>query len=313
MNRNVILITLCVLIGAAALPATAPAEKGRTLGGYRFVPMSNIQDPFIVTSFRNYTGIATASDVEFPIVEVPTDPPTTILRLNGNFLFVVADFRFGYAIHPRVMLGIAGTGASRIGTSGQALISQGVTAVKTVNLGGLVELWRNDRFLVSALLDVGYTDGIVIDFIKFVEEIVDGNVEDPSIVRPIDGGTVDGGLSAAVALNEWAGITGLGKIGAADVEGMSDELRWLFAISGSVDFGQRGNAPVGLTLSFEADRLKPGTMGTSTSLGVGVGVFYTGREDLNLGVEIRGSRLPLQDWDTTVYPMSYGLSLAYFF
>jgi len=312
MTRRVLSILLFALIGSIAVSGPAVAEKGRTLGGYRFIPVTNIQDPFIVTSFRNFTGIATASDVEFPIVEIPTDPPT-VLQLNGNFLFVVAEFRFGYAIHPRVMLGIAGAGASRIGTSGQALISQGVTAIKSIDIGGLVELWRNDRFLVSALLDVGYTDGIVIDFIKFVEEILDGNVEDPSIIRPVDGGTVDGGLSAAVALNEWAGITGLGQIGAADVEGLSDELRWLFAIAGSVDFGQRGNAPVGLALSFEADRLKPGTMGTSTSLGMGLGVFYTGREDLNLGVEIKGSRLPLQDWDTTVYPMSYGLALAYFF
>ena len=70
---------------------------------------------------------------------------------------------------------------------------------------------------------------------------------------------------------------------------------------------------MGLALAFDADRLKPGTMGTTTSVGFGLGVYYTGREDLNLGIEIRGSRLPLQNWDTVAYPMSYGLSMFYFF
>ncbi len=313
MNRSFLITTLCVVIVMSAFPRTTMAEKGRTLGGYRFVPVSNVLDPFIVTSFDSYTGIATASDVEFPIIVIPTEPPDTLLALNGNFLFVVAHFTFSYAIHPRLMLSIDGGGASRIGTSGQALISQGVTALKTVGVGATVELWRNDRFLVSGILDFGFVDGIVIDFIKFVDEIIGGNVENPSIISVVDGGTVDGGFSAALALNEWAGITGTGQIGAADVEGISDELRWRFTAAGSVDFGQRGNAPVGLALAFDADRLKPGTMGTTTSVGFGLGVYYTGREDLNLGIEIRGSRLPLQNWDTVAYPMSYGLALAYFF
>jgi hypothetical protein len=314
MKRSILsIIAWCVLVGALAIPGPAMAEKGRTLGGYRFVPMSNIKDPFIVTRFDSYTGIATASDVEFPVIVIPTEPPDTLLSLNGNFLFVVAQFNFSYAVHPRVMLSLDAGGASRVGTSGQALISQGVTALKVVGVGAVVELWRNDRFLVSGMLDVGFADGIVIDFIQFVEEILDGNVENPSIINEIDGGTVDGGFSAALALNEWAGITGTGQIGAADVEGISDELRWRVTVAGSVDFGQRGNAPVSLALEFDADRLKPGTMGTSTSVGLGLGVYYTGREDLNLGVEIRGSRLPLQNWDTVAYPKSYGLAVIYFF
>jgi len=313
MKRSLLMITLCVVIVMSAFPRTAMAEKGRTLGGYRFVPVSNINDPFIVTRFDSYTGIATASDVDFPVIVIPTEPPDTLLSLNGNFLFVVAHFDFSYAVHPRVMLSLDAGGASRVGTSGQALISQGVTALKIVGVGATVELWRNDRFLVSGMLDFGFADGIVIDFVKFVEEIIEGNVENPSIIRVVDGGTVDGGFSAALALNEWAGITGAGQIGAADVEGISDELRWRVIVAGSVDFGQRGNAPVGLALEFDADRLKPGTMGTDTSLGLGLGVYYTGREDLNLGVEIRGARLPLQNWDTVAYPMSYGLAMVYFF
>ena len=116
MKRSFLMMTLCVVIVMSAFPRTTMAEKGRTLGGYRFVPMSNIKDPFIVTRFDSYTGIATASDVEFPVIVIPTEPPDTLLSLNGNFLFVVARCDFSYAVHPRVMLRLDARSKKRVTT-----------------------------------------------------------------------------------------------------------------------------------------------------------------------------------------------------
>jgi hypothetical protein len=308
-----ILLVLCVAIAVSARPTVSKAEKGRTLGDYRFIPVSKIEAPFITTHFRNFTGIAFASDVNFPIIVIPDNPPDTLLALNGDFLFVVANFEYQHAVHPRVALHLAAGGASRVGISSEALLSQGVTALTSGQLGAVVELWRNESVLLSAAADLGYVNGLVIDFIQFAKDIIDGNTRNASLVREDNGARGDAGLRVAWAWNQWSGLTGVGQVGFADLGSLSDEVLWRFAASGSADFGQRGNAPVGVQLSLDVDHLKPQTADVKTAIGVGVGVYYTGREDLNLGLEIDWTRWPLQDWDTVVYPVALGMALRYFF
>jgi len=180
-------------------------------------------------------------------------------------------------------------------------------------LGAVVELWRNERVLLSAAADLGYVNGLVIDFVQFAEDIIDGNIENASLVKEDGGTTGDAGIRVAWAWNQWSGLTGLGHVGFANIGSLSDDVLWRFAASGSADFGQRGNAPVGVQLSVDVDRLKPQAADVKTAFGVGAGVYYTGREDLNLGLEVDWSRWPLQDWDTVVYPVSFGVALRYFF
>jgi hypothetical protein len=306
------ILWLCVAAAYLA-PAGAGAEEGRTLGGYRFVPSSFVEDPFITTHFDNYTGLAIASNVEFPILVIPTEPPTTLLELNGDFLFVVANFEYQHAVHPRVALHVAGGGASRVGTSGQALLSQGVTAIYNAQLGAIVELWRNDTVLLSASADAGYANGLVVDFVQFAIDIISENYMNASLVKVDDGAAANAALRAAWALNSWTGLLGIGQVGISNIGNASDEALWRFATAGSFDFGQRGNAPVGLQLSLDVDRLKPQAANIKTSVGIGFGVYYTGREDFNIGFEFQVARWPLENWDTVAYPTSSGLSLRYYF
>jgi len=291
----------------------ASAETGRTLGDYRFIPVTKIEDPFITTHFRSFTGISFASDVNFPIIVIPDNPPDTLLALSGDFLFVVANFDYQHAVHPRVAIHIMGGGASRVGINSEALLSQGVTALTSFQVGAAVELWRNNRVLLTGAVDVGFAEGVVIDFVQYVQDILIGDYLNASIVKEESGGTADASLRAAWALNQWAGILALGQVGYADIGSLSDDTRWRFAANGSVDFGQRGDYPIGVQLSFDVDRLRPQTADVTTAVGIGFGVYYTGREDLNLGLEMEWSRWPLQGWDTVAYPMSYGLALRYYF
>lgn len=302
-----------MLVVLAVTSDISIAEKGRTLGGYRFIPVTQIEDPFITTHFRNYTGLSVASDIEFPILVIPATPPDTLLTLSGDFVFVVASFQYQHAVHSRVAVRLTGRGASRVGKSSQALLSQGVTVLTDFDLGILVELWRKDSALMSAGADFGYVNGLAIDFVRFVEDVIDGNYKYASLVREDDGARGSANLRAAWALNRWAGLSGMGQIGFVDIGTLSNETRWRIAASGSVDFGQRGNAPVGLQLSVDVDRFTPQAADVQTAVGVGFGVYYTGREDLNLGLEAQWSRWPLHGWDTVAYPASYGLALRYFF
>ena len=68
-------LLLCVLTVLWLVPAASLAQEGRTLGGYRFIPVSFVADPFITRHFRNATGIATASNVDIPIIIIERTPP----------------------------------------------------------------------------------------------------------------------------------------------------------------------------------------------------------------------------------------------
>jgi hypothetical protein len=314
MSRNWALILVAAALAASALPCASPAETGRTLGGYRFIPVSNTEEPFIVTRFSNYTGLASASGLEFPLLVIEDDPPDTLLALSGNFLFVVAKFEYQHAVHPRVAVRLAGGGLARVGTSASALLSQGVTTLMTIQTGGLFELWRNDSVLLSAFADVGYLDGLVIDFVQFAEDVIDGNTKNASLVVSGAGGFVAGGLRTAWAWSEWSGLTAYGQVGYYNIdEFTTDDAHLRLGAMAGFDFGQRGGSPVGVTLNFDVDRLTPQAFEGETALALGLGVHYTGREDLNLGLETQVSRLPLRDWDEIAYPISFGLALNYYF
>jgi hypothetical protein len=298
----------------SVIPTAAPAETGRTLGDYRFVPVQGTDAPFITTHFRNYTGLAWASNLELPLLIIDTEPPDTLISLSGNFVFVVAQFEFQKAVHPRVAIKLAGGGLARVGTSASALLSQGVTTLIDARLGGLFELWRNDTVLLSAFADVGYVDGLAIDFVQFTEDVIDGNYENASLVVTGAGGVVIGGLRTAWALNSWSGIIAYGQAGYYNVEGFAvEDASWRLGGAASVDFGQRGNAPVGLSFNVDADKLTPQAFEGETAVAIGAGVHYTGREDLNLGIEMHVNRLPLAEWDEIAYPVSVGLAFNYFF
>jgi hypothetical protein len=303
------------LMGVALvlIPGPSMGAEGRTLGGYRFIPASKVEDPFITHHFRNSTGVSIASNVDVPIIIINTTPPDTLLSLNGNLLFVGANFGYQHVVHPRVAVHVFAGALSRIGTSGQALLSQGVTALTSSGLGTTVELWRNERVLLSGLLNVGHGQALVVNLVKFAEDVIESGPENASILTTDEGGTIDGGLALAWAPNPWSGVTAFGQIGYSRIETRDDDLLWRLAGTGSVDFGQRDQAPVGLLLTVDIDRLKPKSVAGGTAVAIGGGIFYTGREDINLGLEIHWMRFTQFARDVTIHPMSFDLVLRYYF
>ncbi len=312
-KRNVVWVTLLVAMVCLLAPAITSSETGRTLGGYQFVPSPMVEDPFINTYFRSYTGLSIALDVDFPLLIIEDTPPDTLLALNGNFVFVTAEFDYQHVVHPRVALFIAGQGASRVGTTGEALLSQGVTVLTGCRGGAVVELWRGDNIMLSGMATGGYATTFIVDFAGFAEDVLAGNIENASIIRGVEGGTFDAGLVSAWAFNEWSGIHGLGQVGWAGGQFESDNTRWRLAANANLDFGQRGGTPVGLQLGFDLNSLLPQSSADDAVLNIGGGVYYTGRDDFNLGLDVRWTQIPLEDWDFDLKPISFGIALRYFF
>jgi hypothetical protein len=296
-------------VSLLAAPAVTQELQGRTLGGYRFVPSNLVGDPFITTHFRNATGFAAALDVTLPLLVIEQD---TLLALKGNVMFVQLAFEYQHAANDRVAFRFTGKGASRLGTDLQSLLSQGVQGVTGFEAGSMVRVWNNDRVLVSGTGEIAFGNTFRIDFAKFAEDVINGNLARASIVRKDDGVVVSIGTRAAWAIASWAGIH-------TDLQGgyrntvFEEDFIGFAGITGGVDFAQRGNAPVGLLGSFAFSNLAFVGDEVGAAFTTGLEVIYTGREDFALGLQGSYTRTPLKDPDVTLHAKALNLTARYFF
>ena len=307
-----LLFLLAVLTLAA--PAGANASDGRELGGYRFIPTPQVRDPFMTTHFRTATGVSIAAGVDLPLLIVPSEPPDTLLSLKGDYVFIITELEYQYAFNDRWTLRGGAFGASRVGTTGQSLVSQGLSATWGFEMGSTIRLWNNDKWQFAGLVDLRQAKVLVIDLIGYVADIVDGNGEAPSLVQFEDRTTGTAGVSAAWAINEWSGATGYVEFGGSYGDISEQNAHWETGYAYTMDFGQRGQRNIGLagTLDFiSIPSLHSSDFELVTN--VGVGVFYTGRDDFNVGAQVQWSKVPLELADVDAAPITIEAVLRYFF
>ena len=251
---SIALLTVTLLVGTilAGLTPTAAAQQpeGRTLGGYSFVPSSRVADPFITTHFRNATGLGMASNVLVPILVVDEPPPAepdTLLELSGNLVYVLVDFEYQQRLGNRVAVRLSGGGGSRLGTGVESMLSQGVSVVTNFLAGTTVRLWSSDKFMVSGVFDVGYGSSLRIDLLGWAEQIIEEGIDtDASITTVDDGVVLDGGARVAWAPKPHYGFTGLVQLGYSSALRNDSRVDGEVALTGSIDFAQKGGAPIGL-------------------------------------------------------------------
>jgi hypothetical protein len=188
-----------------------------------------------------------------------------------------------------------------------------VTALGEWKLGGLYELWRNDRALVSADASIGHGSVLSIDLVRFAEDILDGNFTDPSLVGTDAGTSYDVGLRGALATSGWTGFTADAGLGVNDFGASDGEVRWRAAAAFSMDWGQRGAAPVGAIIKGGISRLSTESFDADANRSLGLSVYYTGREDFQLGLVGSWSHLALRDLGTSMNIKTYQFTLRYFF
>jgi len=308
-----------LLLAASVFPAAAGspehANAQRTLGGHIFLPSSTVSDPFINSFFRSATGLSVASDIELPVIIIDDSGGNsdTLFSLNGDLLFLNVGLELQSAIGERWALSFAGFGASRIGTSGASMLSQGVTAIFGGDLGVVFKLWQNDRAMVSLDAKVGYLSGLAVSVGEFLEAWLVQGATTASLVTTDGGTNFTVGARTAWAANQWIGIKAAGLVGSSALDVGDDDLIWRLGVAADFDFKQKGSTPIGIVGSFELDGLRLSSVPVGTAVGGGLGVFYTGEERFVIGVEVGVTKIPYKDPSVNAYPVAFRLALRYFF
>ena len=334
MHVRTALIALAVVatarVAAAQVPTSVPAPQpqasapapsaqnaeGRTLAGHTFIPSAVVPGALVTTSFGSFLLLAVGSASGTLQVGDRTFDGT--YHYAGVGALLGYEYGFGEHVSARFTIdesmysGIDGPSAITVGTKFQAGGS----------LGATVSFQPVDSLRVGVLLDAGTTPGLALTIGLGIKSLIDRcnagdcTVGDTDKILGLNNVTY---AKPALAVN-WAPWKPLG---------ITANLAWEYAsqkrndgdftgsatfmgIAADLDLRHLWGVPIGLQLV--------GTYATAfsgTNIGgvaqVGGGIFYTGRENLSLGLQAVARRFKIQpDLDFTWGGNLATIGLRYF-
>ena len=312
------LLSVVTMAAFAQFTAAQDRPNSRSLNGHSFLISSTVGDPFLGTHFRTLTAGGRALGLEVPVYDLDGNE---IATLNGNIAFFLLGFGYQQHLAKWIAIGASFTGAARLGTNHVSLLAEGATAVYGGSIGAKLRLVETRNFFFSALVEGRSNSLYAISPLTFAQKVIEtGGVDSTTqLLRSGDNWRVIGGLRAAYAIAPWIGLTGLAEFGPAtrffeNEEGERNARQLNLGGTASVDLKPGVGVPIGFVGSVayrsESDQ-SDDVAGRQTMSGLGV--FYTGRTDLSLGLELNYQRLDQRNRENKINASQVRLLLRYDF
>lgn len=285
------------------------------LNGHSFIPSLGIpQTPFVTTFFRNSTGAGNALGREIPIYDKEGE---IINTLNASITYMILSLAYQQAVNDWLAFSIEASGVGRVGTNAESILSQGVSALAAIELGGLARIWQNDKMILSAAASLRSGKLIAANIIGFAKSIIDTGIIDPNnLYQTIPSTRWKGGLRFAYAPSDLLGLRVFADYGSGDSLAGEEKNDTVFEIGGlaSLDLNTRTVLPIGFALGLRYTSYPEGAgdfidSATQTSLRIA----YTGRREFSLGIEAIHSTAPLTGSDNNLKMGSIAINVQYFF
>ena len=307
------------LVAQAPAPAHVPSTGGRTLGGHTYVPNLPVAPPFVGTSFVATIGAAVAGEVtEAVIVDVGGQLDTLVPA--GNLAFVTVQLGYQQNVARRFAIRGSANVNVRTGTSARMIIAEGLSGITGFTLGGLVALHRGERQMLTGTLDLRYNSLAELTPLEFAEYVGTWGLDSlehwgEHLLQERKNGRVVGGLRGAWTVRPWLGVSALIEGGAANLYESGSAFSTTIGVGGSLDFAQlKGTVPIGLSLGWGRTSVpnRSDDIFGSTSVAA-IGLYYTGRQELAVGVDLQWSTTRLLETDKTVGVSGFRFALRYDF
>lgn len=316
-------LALAVAIGSAAAVSARPAlaqnrPNHRTFGGHSFIPSSNVGDPFLGTYIQTLTGGGRALDLQVPVYDLDSN---RIATLSGNIGFFMLGLGYQQRLAKWVVLRATVTGTARLGTNHVALLAEGASAVYGGTFGATFRLVEKQRFLLTAIAETRSNTMYAIDPLRFVRNAIEGGTTDSTtgLLEKGNNWRLVGGVRTAYAFAPWIGITGAAEFGPAtrffaDDSGEKNATQLSLGGTVSVDLDPGTHVPIGFvgSVRYESENDRADDI-VGRQATFGLGVFYTGRDDLSLGLETAFQRFSQRDLEGHVNAAQVRLVLRYDF
>ena len=312
----VFVLSVSAYTAVAAQTATRVGPERRALNGHRFLPTSDLPDPFVTTFMRSAVGAGTAMNLRAPIEDLDGNVLDT---LDGDIAFLALDYEYQQAVNRWLAFRASVAGAARLGTDQQSLLFQGVSGVLGAALGTTVRLVEGEKVYVSAVGDVGWNKGYFITPLDFVRDVIDNGLDGNSSSPVADASSLvaSGGARVAYSPHRAWGFTALAEFGFSEPFRKDvSSTRGLVRLGGTIgyDFGASTPVPIGLLGGFRWENFSAGGDDIADrSWRSFLGISYTGRADFNVGVEMSFAHLSQRDSNEGIDSGSVRVALRYYF
>lgn len=288
---------------ATAAPAPAPTAaaepprpEGRELAGHVFMPTLGIKGPFAVTSFGTFLTVGEGSSVGTVNLNLPNGSTQTF---SGSVEYVaiggVLSYEYEFLRGVSARIGLSESLYS--GTTGAAMAAVGTNVRLGLGAGLTASLPIGDSIRVAAVIDatsapkLGLLLGPALK--SFADScqsgLADCTFDFDQLFKQENVIEVQPGVAAS-----WAPFKALGLTANLSYSWSSIETSGAGTVSASgvsmgaaadFDFLAVSRVPVGLQLTW-ASQIPVSGDDNSRYTDVGGGLFYTGRKDLSLGLQL---------------------------
>ncbi len=314
------IFAILVLITSISTPSVGRAEEESRiphLSGHQFTTNNLTGDPFLKTYIRNSLGIGQSVDLFVPVIEVG-DPPVRY-GLKGDLLKAILEFEYQQAVKDWVAFRVQVRLLGRLGTGAQSLLATGVTANTGFEFGWLFKLAEGEKTALSGTLNLWNNSVTVVDFLGFVDDVVNPPPPPlaPSLVKTIPTTRGGGGLRYAWAASDLVGFlfkgeTGMGE--SVDRSTNSDEWFFNFAAAADFDLKTRTAVPLGLALGYKFDTFPEGGEDLAEAKqDLVFRISYTGTTDFLLSLDFSYGWLEMKDNSDSTKFTSTLINLRYYF
>ncbi len=280
-----------------AEPCPPEVERShRELAGHVFMPSHLIQDPFSYTAFGSNFAVGTGQALG-PVLDLNTSPPTI---LADSKWYGYTGLGQGFDLNVRFLEYLSAraslTASAYLGSGRGSIlvVGTGVRITGDVGLKGSLPLGEHVRLALTVDARYGPTLNVLL-----AESIADAlaRCRDPAQTCTIDTGDVlqetdtvtwIAGLSGAWSPWPFLGLTLNASYVYPRKTGVAASAQNGVRLAGMLDFDAQPLLrwlPLGLSFAYSITS-PIGSNGVTTTQNAGLGIFYTGRKALALGLEI---------------------------
>jgi len=276
-------------------PQTVPPPKGRILNGHVFMPAADVPGALPTTSF--------VADMVLALGTASAPNPITIgnTTLSGDFQYAGVGNVVGYEyafldyfsarliINDIIFSGINGGSVLAVGTQVRVGFTGGLTASLPIG----------DSLRVALLFDAGKVPAMALTIGNGIRQIVNScnagscNVNASDVFALENATTIQPAVAASWAPMPALGVTAnVAYIHQSQDQNSGQSLSadaMSLGLATDFDFRAISTVPVGLMLQFNWTAPVNG-QGLQHVTDIGGGVFYTGRQNLALGIQLISRR-----------------------
>jgi hypothetical protein len=292
-------VWLAAALATVPAPAVLLAQQNDCdlcLNGHRFLPSTVIGPAFASDHFLNATGGGMALDLQVPVRDLDGN---VVKTAGGDIGFLLLDFEYQKRVIKRLALRGTLSAIGRVGTSTEAVIASGASAVFGGSIGATVPVFQRQSWIVSLVTDFRLTNEYIVDPYSFAKRIRDVGLDDTTksvLLHSENGNHWSVGARTAWAPNPWLGVNAIVESGEIDSETLGNRSLTELGLQAGIDFNHLYSFPVGLSLAYR-EQIGPGRKDalSGSFRTFELGLFYTGSRGFTIGADFFWSRVAVSE------------------